>query len=337
MPDTAFSLSIAFVHALLQAVVEREILDDAGIADLLDRAGINPSLLQASGARITSGQFVALITGLRGQLGDEGFGYFSRRLPPGSFALVSRATLGAPSLQIALRRAAHTFRLLQDDVNPFVVEDGKRVGLVLAFHNDAVAARSFPHAMLLRGFWQLLAWLNDARLPPLRFDFAFAQPAYAAIYTTALPALLRFDEPQSAVWFDRAMLQGPVRRDEVAFREAMHHTIANFVAPRDDDRATSARVRAFLQRPESGWPDLETMARQLHLSVSTLQRHLAAEGTAYQTLKDQLRRDMAIALLNTTSMPIGTVAELLGFADGSAFQRAFKNWTGSSPGSYRQR
>ena len=81
----------------------------------------------------------------------------------------------------------------------------------------------------------------------------------------------------------------------------------------------------------------KAMAERLHLSLSTLQRHLAAEGTSYQSLKDQLRRDMAISLLNTTSMAIGAVATSLGFADSSAFQRAFKNWTGSPPGSYRRR
>ncbi len=85
------------------------------------------------------------------------------------------------------------------------------------------------------------------------------------------------------------------------------------------------------------WLDLATMADRLHMSVSALQRHLAAEDTSFQTLKDQLRRDLAIERLNTTQVPLATLAADLGFADSAAFQRAFKTWTGSAPGSYRAR
>jgi AraC-like DNA-binding protein len=73
------------------------------------------------------------------------------------------------------------------------------------------------------------------------------------------------------------------------------------------------------------------------MSTSTLQRHLATEGTSYQALKDLLRRDLAIVRLGTSTAPVAVIAGELGFADSAAFQRAFKSWTGSPPGSYRNR
>jgi len=82
---------------------------------------------------------------------------------------------------------------------------------------------------------------------------------------------------------------------------------------------------------------MATAARSLHMSVSTLQRHLATEGTSFQSLKDQLRRDVAIVRLNTSTVPLAALAEELGFSDSAAFQRAFKTWTGGAPGSYRRR
>ena len=331
------TLSIAFVHGLLQGITERGMLSQSQIDHLLDGAGIPPVLLSESGARVTTQQYVVLIECLIDKLDDEGLGLLSHRLRRGSFALVGRATLGAPSLGVALRRAAHTFRLLQEDVSTACVEDGSLIGLSLEFHNPSVEGRSFLHELLLRIFWQLLAWLNEARLPPQRFDFSFEQPPYAAIYSTVFPALLRFNQPHSTVWFDSAALRAPVRRDELAFRAMMPRAVANLVLPRYDDTTTSARVRALLQQEGSGWPDLETVAKHLHVAASTLQRRLAVEGTSYQSLKDQLRRDMAIALLNTTTKPLTAVAAELGFADSAAFQRAFKGWTGTSPGSYRQR
>ena len=73
------------------------------------------------------------------------------------------------------------------------------------------------------------------------------------------------------------------------------------------------------------------------MSVSALQRHLAVEGKSFQVLKDELRRDMAIVRLTSTDAALSAIAAELGFADGTAFQRAFKSWTGSTPGVYRSR
>jgi AraC-like DNA-binding protein len=96
-------------------------------------------------------------------------------------------------------------------------------------------------------------------------------------------------------------------------------------------------VRALLQQACPEWPDLTVAAQRLHMSVSALQRHLAVEGKSFQVLKDELRRDMAIVRLTSTDAALSAIAAELGFADGTAFQRAFKSWTGSTPGVYRSR
>ena len=72
------------------------------------------------------------------------------------------------------------------------------------------------------------------------------------------------------------------------------------------------------------------------MSAATLQRHLAAESTSFQALKDQLRREIAIYRLHTSRVPLARLAAELGFADSSSFQHAFKGWTGSPPGRYRR-
>ena len=73
------------------------------------------------------------------------------------------------------------------------------------------------------------------------------------------------------------------------------------------------------------------------MSMATLQRRLAAEHTSFQKVKDELRRDVAVVRLNAGHATLAEIAFELGFADSAAFQRAFKGWTGSAPGSYRQR
>ena len=70
------------------------------------------------------------------------------------------------------------------------------------------------------------------------------------------------------------------------------------------------------------------------MSPQTLRRHLREEGTSFQELKDHLRRDLAIYQLGS-DLPIQRIAERLGFSEPSAFHRAFKKWTGLTPGAYR--
>jgi AraC-like DNA-binding protein len=82
---------------------------------------------------------------------------------------------------------------------------------------------------------------------------------------------------------------------------------------------------------------LDSAARQLAMSPATLRRHLQAEGTGWRQLKDEWRRDRAIALLAHSPAPLAELAEQLGFCDASALARAFRHWTGSAPGAYRAR
>jgi AraC-like DNA-binding protein len=91
----------------------------------------------------------------------------------------------------------------------------------------------------------------------------------------------------------------------------------------------------LLSRDCNRWPDLESVAEQMHISPQTLRRHLREEGTSFQGLKDQLRRDMAIYHLSRAELSLQQIAEQLGFSEPSAFHRAFKKWTGLTPGAYR--
>lgn len=330
------TIPIAAVHGMLSGIRARGIENPAWVETLLDEAGIASALMEQTGARVTSVQYAALFRLLMDRLDDEGLGFLSRRLRRGSFALMARSALGSASIEVALCRVAQSFRLLQDDVEMVRLRDGPLIGIGLEFSNMAVARQNFLHELVLRVSWRLLDWLHGSPLVPSGFDFGFDMPPYVAAYTKIFPGPLQFGQPHSAVWFKGTELAAPVRRDERALQAFLRVAPGNVIEPRLNEQTFSARVRTLLQQACPAWPDLATAAQALHQSSSTLQRHLAIEGTTFQSLKDQLRRDMAIVRLNTSAVPMGVLAEELGFAGSAAFQRAFKTWTGSAPGSYRQ-
>ncbi|MES2360312.1 MAG: AraC family transcriptional regulator [Pseudomonadota bacterium] len=326
------TVPIAMVHGMLSGVKARKQPYDAFLAD----AGIAPELLEQAGARVTADQYVALFRLLIERLDDDFIGFLSRPFKHGGFAMMVRAGVSAPTLEVAIRRIAHTLRLLQDDVLLEPVREGALAGLALRFTDPSREWPVFLHELLLRVIWRLLTWLAGKRLPAARFDFAFESPPHAASYAKIFPGPLQFGMQHSAVWFDVARLQDPVRRDEAAMRTFLPDAPAHVILPRRGDEEASARVRAHLQRTQPEWPDLVATAEAMHMAASTLQRRLASEGTSFQALKDELRRDTAIVRLNTSAVPLAALACELGFADSAAFQRAFKGWTGSAPGAYRR-
>ena len=103
------------------------------------------------------------------------------------------------------------------------------------------------------------------------------------------------------------------------------------------DRETVRRVRDILTAALPEPVTLEQAARRLHLTVRTLHRRLQEESSSFRALKDALRRDLALTQLEKTNHPIAVIAADLGYAEPSAFFRAFFAWTSEAPTAYRKR
>ena len=95
------------------------------------------------------------------------------------------------------------------------------------------------------------------------------------------------------------------------------------------------QVRSCLEKHLSHDSDLTSIAQALNLSTRTLVRRLQAEDSSFLQVKDQLRQDIALHLLRESRQPVEDIATHVGFESLTAFHRAFKAWTGSTPLAYR--
>lgn len=327
-----FTISTALVRGIAAGVKRR----GHDCETLLLRAGIAPQLLEQSSARVTADQYVALMWRVVEKLGDEAMCQFSRPLKRGSLELIGRQALMERTMEAALQRMCQVHALLQDDVDVLLVRDGALAGIVIR-PVDSRPLPNFLYEFSLRVLWQLTAWLMGGSLKVQYFDFAFAEPDYADDYGDTFPAPLRFGLPASAFWFDARKLSRVCSRDEQALQSFVASWPAAAIMPPRVGEGIDARVHAYLLQSRPQWAGLESIAAKLHMSAPTLQRKLAAAGTSFQAIKDELRRDIAVSRLGTSRVSFSELAADLGFADAAAFQRAFKGWTGSSPGLYRAR
>ena len=102
------------------------------------------------------------------------------------------------------------------------------------------------------------------------------------------------------------------------------------------ERLLAHRVKDYLSELDQTGALIQQVAEACHMSVRTLSRRLATEGTSFQAIKDEVRRDFAIQQLTGSSVLLSVLASQLGFEDLASFNRAFRKWTGSTPGSYRR-
>ncbi|PQA82190.1 AraC family transcriptional regulator [Limnohabitans sp. TS-CS-82] len=323
---------IAFIQAIAAAYAQRGMPMDEALA----KAQIEPKLLQQNDARVTAMQ-MELISGLAMQaLDDEGLGWFSRRLPWGSYGLLVRASLTSPTLGLALARWCRHHGLLTDDIHLHLSERHGVATLQLDEVRDLGLFREFCVVSVLRNALGVACWLTDSRIPLQATHLRFAAPAHADSYRVLFDGPTTFNAAANTLQFDAGYLALPVRRDEAALQQMLQRALLLTVRPYRRDRLLVEKVRQTLaQHPEHG-RNAEDLAAWLNMSARTLHRQLKEENASLQELKDAVRRDVAMAQLQRTTRPLKQIAEAAGFQNEKSFIRAFKGWTGTSPDAFRQ-
>jgi AraC-like DNA-binding protein len=267
-------------------------------------------------------------------IGDEYFGLGGRPMRPGSFTLLCHCVLHAATLGQALRRALRFLSVVLDDPRgTLVVADG----LAQIVLTDTGAPRP---AFAYRTFWLIVhgitCWLVGRRIPLRLADFSCPAPEHSAEYRSLFGAPVRFGQPVNRLVFDAAYLRLQAVRTERMLKHFLRGAPANILVRYRYDGGLVARVRTRLRaEPPVDWPGFDELARQLRLPASTLRHRLHQEGQSYRDIKDEIRRELAIKWLLHSPRSVGEIAAELGFAEPSAFHRAFRKWTSNSPGAFR--
>jgi len=327
---------MAFVQAIASACARQ----GHDPAPLLRQAQIAPGHLQHIGRRVTAAQFEALSAATMQQLDDEALGWFSRPLPWGSYGMLARASLSAPTLGVALKRWCRHHGLLTRDITVSLQTLGEEAQIDLAEQRPPGgdgSLREFCHVSVLRNIHGLACWLIDSRIPLRGARLGFAAPPHADVYRVLFDGPSRFDAEHSAIRFDARYLALPIKRDEAAMNQMLQRALPLQVRPYRRDRLLVQRVRQLLLTQPQHTRNADDLAQWLNTSARSLHRQLQEEGATLQSLKDEVRRERAMALLQRTSRPIKQIAEAAGFLNEKSFIRAFKGWTGMAPGEWRER
>lgn len=326
---------IAFIRAIVLGYRRRG-MDPAGV---LAQAQITAEQLEDPDARVTAAQ-MELLSGLAMQaLDDEALGWFSRRLPWGSYGMLCRASLTSPTLGVALKRWCRHHRLLTEDI-VFELIPPRAEQLAMATIRVAESAalgelREFCLVSTLRYLLGYACWLVDSRIALSDAAFPFPAPAHADAYTYLFAGPVRFATDAASISFDARYLALPVRRDEKALQAMLQRALPLTVLQYHRDRLLVHSVVQILNGDPGAAHTAADVSARLNLSVRTLHRQLKEEGVSLLRLKNDARRARAITLLLQTKKPVKQIASAVGFDSEKSFARAFREWTGATPSAYR--
>lgn len=331
MSKLALTLSSRFVAAFL---AETEV-PPAEADALLSEAGILPCVVREPGGRVTEEQFAALYRLIATRFDDELPNLLSHPLRGGAMKFVGLGIINAPTLAVALHRYSQIMRLMVHDYL-VVLSRGANTSTVQLAEERGRRAKTMGLEMALKVIHGLSSWLVRRELPLIRVDFSFDRPDYADEFQNLFPGPVHFNEPVTQFVFESHYLSLPVQRSVSDLRVFLARQPQDWISIPFAERLAKHQVRDYLLNHNLSKASIDDIARDMNISSRTLFRRLEAEGSSFQQVKDELRRDLAIDQLTNTHDTVAEIAYRLGFNEVSSFYRAFRSWTGTTPSSYRK-
>lgn len=311
----------------------REALDCAHAIDLtalLRDCAVDPNALYQLDTVAFGRVWLALSLAMR----DEFFGLGARPMRPGSTTLLGHAICGASTLEVALNRSLRFLRVVLDEPYGTAQVSGQTCTITLTetIPRSAFAYRTF--FLILHGF---NCWAAKDRIPITSVTFPCPEPAAQNDYGSFFGAPVQFNAPAATLSFNASFLSRRATRSEAELKTFLRSLPEAFLRGYRETGGIKQRiVETCLTGPPRDWPGAATIARQLGLSRSSLHRALSDAGHSLTAIKAEQRQTQTQRLLSRTDLPIAEIAARVGYADESAFYRAFHRWFGTTPGSIRQ-
>ncbi|WP_395699757.1 AraC family transcriptional regulator [Aquabacterium sp.] len=324
--------------AWVRGVIDMFVAEGLDIGALFAEAGLDPRLLEDPAGRFTIDDVSLLWTLAVQRSGKPTLGLSRERAATyGKLGVVGYAMMACPTLLQALQRLQRYMDVVSNAATFALTEEAQGCWFVLGHLGGE---RPVPRQRVEFGMLTMLSfcsWITGREFNAAVVEFVDPPSPHAALHEAVFGCPVRYGCAANRAllrWADLA-LPLPARDAAIA---ALHERLVEQELERLSGASTSQRVRHYLAtRLSQAEPRREQAAVALKLSDRTLQRRLHEEGTSFQQLLDDTRRELAQVYLKRPRNSLKQVAQQLGFEDPSNFFRACKRWFGESPGAYRAR
>jgi len=323
-------------HFRVSSTLPRK-LEELGLSPgaVLRRAGLPIGLFSQERIFLSTEEFFALHEGIAQSSDDPGFG-----LKLGNEERVERydpvklAAISARSFEDAIERVSRYKRLTCPEAIR-VVQRGNECAVQFVW---LLAHEKEPALLVDVCFAWIVSMAQRGIGRPLIPKRAELQrpPAHREMYEAHFRCPVTFKAKHNALVFSKANMELPFVTHNADLLATVAPQLEAELRKQIAQKTFSEQAKGILKQLIAGQrPGIQDLARELHLSARTLQRRLTDEGTRFQCLLDDARRELARHYLLHSSRELNETAYLLGYEDANSFFRAFHNWEGTSPGQWR--
>ncbi len=320
--------------ALLEVAADRGLLPTSCLAG----TGLDVSDVASPGLTVLASHELAAVRNLITLTNDQpGVGVSAAtRFQLGSLGVWGLAMMSSQTVrdlvEVALRLGYRKFSWGVLGVS--LEAEGDALG---AIFDERVAPADLRNFLIERDLAFAVTTLDKlvGRRVPLVVETTLGHERVRALRELVGPRVVTANAPRNVIWFPRSTLRMQLPNGD-AYAAAMCERQCEELLERKQWQAAPAtaraKVEAVLMRlaPTSWTLDAVAAARFVH--PRTLNRLLAAEGTSFRVVVDDLRENLATTMLTETGLPMHEVAQRVGYAETPSFVRAYRRWTGRTPG-----
>ena len=334
----AGTVSVAYLQGLVEYLQRQGIAPEA----LLARAQLSPEVLGQRDQRIAASAYLTLLSeGVR-LSGDPFLGlHLGESVRPGYYGVLGYLIMSCATLADALHRQAR-YASLVGNLGRVVLDDEPAL-----LDGEALVAHSWQPLLAqqqrqlseetLAGWVSFGRWISGLDIAPTEVRFQHSAPADTSEHARIFRCPVLFDQPDNALVFPKRLLAAPLSQADAQVRGMLDAYADRLLAELNQGHGVLDRARLELARqlPEQG-ADLEAIAAALALTPRTLQRRLRESGLSFSQLVDETRQQLVLHYLRDPALELAEIAFLVGFSEAGSLARAFRRWTGTSPGEYRR-
>lgn len=328
------TISLAAATGLIDAIKSAEGDPD----QILRTVGLDRADLSRPDGFMPCADFARILEEAARATGDECFGlHFGEHYQPKNIGPFIYVVLNSPTIAAALDNIIRYLRVHNAAAEVTVTTEGPRTflrqTLIGVPVEDARQQSEYSVAVALN----TIRMMVGSRWVPMEVQFAHQPPRQTSEHLRVFGAPVSFAAPTNALVFDPEFVERQVPSADERLYPIMRRYLEQVLQemPRETDELASVR-RAVGEIMREGDPKLADVARKIALSPRTLQRRLKEQGLDFKGLVDDTRRRFSLNYLKDPQHTLTEIAYLLGYSEVSAFNRAFKRWTGTTPVSYRR-
>ena len=334
--DRSRESGLASMGQMFRRLLEMHGLDAIRIAH---QAGVDLSKIPAPAERIAVDKIDAMLRVAIPLIREPAFGLQAARCwHPAHLGVLGHAWLSSDTLRTGLERVVRYFKLLGE--RGLTKVDTTRQGVKVCFRANRGDPASVPVAAVFVDI--AMAVLLDmcrmnagAALRPVAASLCRPKPEQTDVYERFFGCEVRFRAAEDLFVLSADDADRPLPSANRQLAAVFDRLLTEELGRLDKSDVVSRCRAAVLEHLSSGEASAQDTAKQLHMSSRTLQRKLAEANTTYIQLVDDTRRDLALRYIEDPRRSVTDITFSLGFSQPSAFTRAFKRWTGSSPSEYR--